>query len=222
MEDFKVEVQTKPFGDNLKLYQRKEFIFRPGLTSLVGCNGSGKTTLIDCFLIPQLRKAKIEYYKYNDRREGGSMLMDSLLNKYGDMEGLAQMVLSSEGERIVCGLVRVVQALPRFLKENKDKPAFLILDAIDSGMSVDEIMELKELFLDTIISDAKSRYNVDLYIVIAANNYEWCNDERIFNMNISNGKEVKFKSYTDYREHIFNLRKQKDKIRGVTTVDEDE
>ena len=85
MAEFKIEVSTKPFGDDLQLYRRKEFTFRPGINSLVGCNGSGKTTLIDCFLIPQLRKAKIEYYKYNDRREGGSMLMDSLLNKYGDM-----------------------------------------------------------------------------------------------------------------------------------------
>ena len=215
MAEFKIEVSTKPFGDDLQLYRRKEFTFRPGINSLVGCNGSGKTTLIDCFLIPQLRKAKIEYYKYNDRREGGSMLMDSLLNKYGDMEGLAQMVLSSEGERIVCGLVRVIQALPSFFKENRGKPAFLLLDAIDSGMSVDEIIEIRDVLLDTIIPDAKSRYDIDLYIVIAANNYEWCSNSQIVNIDITNAKELSFKDYDDYKTHILKSRKFKDKQRGA-------
>lgn len=214
MNEFKITVATHPFGDSLKLYQRKEFTFKSGINSLVGCNGSGKSTLIDCFLIPQLRKQKIEYYKYNDRQEGGSHLMDALLNHYGDTEGLVQMVLSSEGERIVCGLVRVVQALPKFLKENKGKPAFLILDAIDSGMSVDEIGEIKEVFLDTIIPDAKSRYGVDLFIVIAANNYEWCNDPRIVNINVTNATELSFKNYDDYKNHILKSRLYKDKQRG--------
>jgi len=215
MTNVEITVNTKPY-DDFRLYQRKQFTFVPGINSLVGCNGSGKSTLIDMFLIPQLRKQKIEYYKYNDRREGGSMLMDSLLNVYGDMDGLMQMFVSSEGERIVCGLIRVIQALPRFFKENKDKPAFLILDAIDSGMSVDEISEIKELFLDTIIPDAKSRFGVDLYIVIAANNYEWCNDDRIVNIDITTSKTLKFKSYDDYVIHLKESRKKKDKARGTT------
>lgn len=212
---YTIQVSTKPFDDDLKLYNRKNFTFQPGINSLVGCNGSGKTTLIDCFLVPQLRKQKVEYYKYNDRREGGSMLMDSLLNRYGDMEGLAQMVLSSEGERIVCGLVRVIQALPRFFKENKGKPAFLILDAIDSGMSVDEIIEIREVLLGTILPDAKNRFDIDLYIVIAANNYEWCAGEEIHNIDITNAKEVHFKDYSEYKSFILNSRKHKDKQRGT-------
>ena len=215
MEEYKIVVQTKPFDDDLKLYQRREFTLVPGLNSLVGCNGSGKTTLIDCFLVPSLRKDKFEYYKYNDRRQGGSMLMDSMLNAYGDMYGLARMVLSSEGERIVCGLERVITALPSFFKENKGKPAFLLLDAIDSGMSVDEICEIKELLLDVIIPDAKSRFDVDLYIVIAANNYEWCNDDRIHNIDITTAKDLKFKSYDDYVKHIRESRKKKDKARQI-------
>lgn len=214
MNEFKITVQTRPFEDDLRLYQRKDFTFKPGISSLVGCNGSGKTTLIDCFLVPHLRKQKIEYYKYNDRRQGGSVLMDAMLNVYGDMNGLAQMFLSSEGERIVCGLIRVIKALPSFLKENKNKPAFLILDAIDSGMSVDEIIEIREVLLDTIILDAKSRFNVDLYVIIAANNYEWCNDDRIVNIGVTNATELKFKDYDDYKKYILKSRKYKDKQRG--------
>ena len=213
MEEYKITVQTKPFDDGLKLYQRKNFTFVPGLNSLVGCNGSGKSTLIDYFLIDTLRKDHIEYYKYNDRRQGGSMLMDRMLNVDSDINGLARMFMSSEGERIVCGLERVIMSLPNFFKENKGKPAFLVLDAIDSGMSVDEIGEIKALFLDTVIPDAKNRFNVDLFIVIAANNYEWCNDDRINNIDITKAKSVKFKSYEDYVAQIKASRTFKDKAR---------
>ena len=213
MAEYKIKVNTKPFDDDLKLYQRKEFTFVPGLNSLVGCNGSGKTTLIDCFLIPSLRKDKIEHYKYNDRRQGGSMLMDRMLNVDDDMYGLVRMYMSSEGERIVVGLEKVITALPSFFKENKGKPTFLLLDAIDSGMSVDEICEIKELLLDVVIPDAKNRFDIDLYVVIAANNYEWCNDDRIHNIDITTAKTLKFKSYEEYVDQIKASRTRKDKSR---------
>ena len=211
MAEYFVTVETKPFDDDLKLYARKQFTLLPGLNSLVGCNGSGKTTFIDHFLIPALMKDKIEYYKYNDRRNGGSMLMDRMLNVDDDMYGLVRMTLSSEGERIVVGLEKVITALPSFFKENKGKPAYLILDAIDSGMSVDEIIEIRELLLDIIIPDAKARFDVDLYIVIAANNYEWCNDERIHNIDITNAKILNLRSYEQYKDQILKSRQFKNR-----------
>ena len=211
MAEYFVTVETKPFDDDLKLYSRKQFTLLPGLNSLVGCNGSGKTTFIDHFLIPALMKDKIEYYKYNDRRNGGSMLMDRMLNVDDDMYGLVRMTLSSEGERIVVGLEKVITALPSFFKENKGKPAYLILDAIDSGMSVDEIIEIRELLLDIIIPDAKARFDVDLYIVIAANNYEWCNDERIHNIDITNAKILNLRSYEQYKDQILKSRQFKNR-----------
>lgn len=214
MTEYIVPVRTKPFDDDLKLYTRKQFTLMPGLSSLVGCNGSGKTTFIDFFLIPKLRRDQVEYYKYNDRREGGSMLMDRMLNVDNDIYGLARMYVSSEGERIVCGLEHVITAIPSFFKENKGKPAFLILDAIDSGMSVDEIIEIRELFLDIIIPDAKTKFDVDLYVVIAANNYEWCNDDRIHNIDITSGKLLNISSYDQYKEHILKSRGTKDKSRA--------
>lgn len=213
MDEFMITVKTKPFGDGMQVYQRTKFTFLPGLNSLVGCNGSGKTTLTDYFLIPQLRQAHIEYYKYNDRRQGGSMLMDRMLNVDDDMRGLARMYLSSEGERIVVGLEKVITALPSFFKENKGKPTFLLLDAVDSGMSVDEIHEIKNLLLDVIIPDAKSRFNIDLFVVISANNYEWCNDDRIHNIDVITAKTVKFKSYDEYVKHILDSRDKKQKMR---------
>ena len=210
---YTVKVDTKPY-DDLELYSRTTFNLKPGINSLVGCNGSGKTTFIDIFLKDQLIKDKIEYYKYNDRQQGGSILMDRMLNVDDDIYGVARMYMSSEGERIVCGLEQMIMSLRSFFNKNKSKPAFLLLDAIDSGMSVDEISEIRDMFLDTVIPDAKNAFDVDLYIVVAANNYEWCSDDRIHNINITNGSELKFTNYEDYKNYILKSRQTKDKLRG--------
>lgn len=209
-----ITVDTKPFDDELKLYNRKQFTFQPGINSLVGCNGSGKTTLIDCFLMPYLDKHDISYYKYNDRHSGGSNYMEKLMFN-GDMAGVAQMAMSSEGERIVCALDPIFGILRSQFNKNKGKAFFLLLDAIDSGMSVDEIIEIREIFLDFIIPDAKRTFDVDLYVVVAANNFEWCNDDRIHNIDITNAKELKFTDYSEYKDFILNNRKHKNIQRGV-------
>lgn len=211
---YMIPVATKPFDDELKLYNRKNFTFLPGINSLVGCNGSGKSTLIDCFLTAYLDEHNIEYYKHNDRRTGGHNYMDKLLFT-GDMQGIAQMYMASEGERIVCALDPVFGMLRSRFSKNRGKPYFLIFDAIDSGMSVDEIIEIRDTFLDLIIPDAEKEFGVTLYMIIAANNYEWCADDRIHNIDITNAKELKFTDYSEYKDFILNNRKHKNIQRGV-------
>jgi hypothetical protein len=208
-----IDVDTHPFDDEVKLYSIKQFTFEPGLTSLVGCNGSGKSTLIDCYLKPYLDKQKIPVIHYNDRISGGTHLMDAMLNS-GDMSTLAGMAFASEGERIVFGLDPIFGMLKSIFTQHKGQQVFIILDACDSGMSIDEIAQIKETFLDVVITDAKETYNVELYIVVAANNYEWCNDSRIHNMDITSGKSLSINSYEEYRQIILKSRKLKDKLRS--------
>lgn len=214
MSEIKIKVDTHPFDDDLKLYTRKEFTFKPGLTSLVGCNGTGKSTLIDIYIKQALRTQKISNFKYNDRRHGGDNLMENMMF-HDDMSGFASMFISSEGERIALGVGRTFAGLRSFFKENEGKKAVLMFDAIDSGMSVDEIIEIREIFLDTIIPDAINNYGVNLFVIVAANNYEWCNDERIHNMDITSGKELKITDYESYKKIILESRKKKDKVRCV-------
>lgn len=215
MSEFTITVDTHPFDDDLKLYQKKEFTLYPGINSLVGCNGSGKSTLIDCYLVEKLKKEHIGYYQHNDRHDGQQNYM-SKLGFHEAYEELAQMFMASEGERIVQALAPVFSQLRPLFREHKGGSVFIIFDAIDSGMSVDEIIEIRGLFLDLVIPDAKSTFDVDVYMVIAANNYEWCNDSRIHNIDITTAKEITFSSYEDYVKHIKNSRKKKDKMRGVT------
>lgn len=212
---YSLQIETKPFDNDFKLYLRKNFTFKPGVNSLVGCNGSGKSTLIDCFLKPDLKKHGIRFIDYNDRQSGGQNLM-SKMGFLGDFQGLAGMLTSSEGERIVNGLSPIFSSMRQFLYNNRGEKAFIILDAIDSGMSVDEIIEIRDTFLDVVLPDAKSHFDAELYIVIAANNYEWCNDNRINNIDISTGKELNIDSYETYKTIILKSRQTKNKLRGIT------
>ena len=52
-------------------------------------------------------------------------------------------------------------------------------------------------------------------MIIAANNYEWCADDRIHNIDITNAKELKFTDYSEYKDFILNNRKHKNIQRGV-------
>lgn len=205
-------INTKPY-DNFKLYTHKEFTLYPGLNSLVGCNGSGKSTLIDMYVKPYVKKNNIEYIYWNDRVNGGSHLMQKLLY-YSDMSGLCSMVVSSEGERIAYGLLDIFRNIGKGFRACRGKDFIIMFDAIDSGMSVDEIIETRSVILDIVIPDAES-LNVTPYFVIAANNYEWCADPRIHNIEIQTGKIVNINSYEDYRNIIIKSRERKNKMRGI-------
>ena len=214
----KITVSTKPFDHHTKIYLRKDFTFEPGLTSLVGCNGSGKTTLIDFYLKSYVKKNKIEYIFWNDRRTGGSSLMQQCMDN-DDMDGVIALFMSSEGERISYALLDVFKNIGRCFRACKGQSVVIMFDAIDSGMSIDEICETRDVILDIVIPDAETQ-NVTPYFIIAANNYEWCNDPRIHNIDIQTGKSLNINNYDDYKKIILKSRERKDKMRGFNNEDD--
>ena len=80
-----------------------------------------------------------------------------------------------------------------------------MLDAVDSGLSVDNIIDLKEGLFKPIIESDKSN---EIFIVISANEYEMANGEQCFD--VYNGKYITFKNYEDYRSMIIQSRKWKE------------
>lgn len=203
----------------------------PGLTVLVGCNGAGKTTLLKNIKDHCIGN-KIPCYAYDNLSDGGSSAMSELLNDNYN-EGVA-LYFQSEGECIKSSISRASSMFKSFFtlgyidnKQNRFRRIFadekvlkkqdevfknakervLLFDAVDSGLSVDSVIEIKRLF-DVILADA-STFKKDIYIVIAANEYELARNTDCFDVNT--GKYLKFSDYEDYRKFIIKSRMKKDK-----------
>ena len=193
-----------PYYTGEKIFTKKEFIFNPGVTVLVGCNGTGKTTLLH-HIKEALRKECVPCMDYNNLSNGGSSATSAAMF-HNDIELAAALMTSSEGEQIYINLGTAAQKIGGFVRNNKGaKELWLLFDAIDSGLSVDNILEVKEYLFQTIIDDNP---NSDVYIIVSANEYEMCRGENCFD--VRTGKYVAFKTYEAYRKFIIKSREKKD------------
>lgn len=196
-----------------------------GLTVLVGCNGAGKSTLLQN-IKEVMNKQNIPCHLYNNLNEGGSSAFESAIYN-GDMNLGVTLFSSSEGESIKINIGQLSNLFDEFLetgfmatRKNRLSRALrdeeehidsnirvLLFDAIDSGLSVDSIVEVKIMF-DKLFETA-SKLGVVLYIVVSANEYELARGVSCFDVNL--GKYITFKDYEDYRAFIIKTRKNKEK-----------
>lgn len=196
-----------------------------GLTVLVGCNGAGKSTLLQN-IKEVMNKQNIPCHLYNNLNEGGSSAFESAIYN-GNMNLGVALFSSSEGESIKINIGQLSNLFDEFLetgfmatRKNRLSRALrdeeehidsnirvLLFDAIDSGLSVDSIVEVKIMF-DKLFETA-SKLGVVLYIVVSANEYELARGVSCFDVNL--GKYITFKDYEDYRAFIIKTRKNKEK-----------
>lgn len=203
---FKINRDYNGLGYNI--YKKGTFTFNPGTTVLVGCNGIGKTTLL-IQIKEQLKKENIPVIMFDNLHDGGSNSR-SRASFYGDFSFLATSLQSSEGENIIMNLGRFAGRIGQFVLKHKNSPEiWILIDAADSGLSVDNIVDTKEYLFKTILDDNP---NSDVYIVISANEYELARGEQCFD--VLNGRYRKFSSYESYRKFILKTREEKDKIHG--------
>ena len=151
------------------IYTKNKLVLEPGITNLIGCNGCGKSTLLEQ-IEKQCVKNNIPVYHYNDRREGGHSMIQRFLNM-NNTSLMASMFLSSEGERIRLAMNATTSSIRNIIEEANNMPVkrcVILFDAIDSGLSVDGIRNLKE-GISAIPTLAK---DVEIYIIIASNSYE--------------------------------------------------
>lgn len=186
------------------LYKTDVFTFEPGLTVLVGCNGSGKTTLLKQ-IKGSLSKQKepVIFFQYDRER----LERDSRLTQ-GDADAreFFSWVSCSEGEQIMVRLESFAYQIGKFVQENPEKDIFVLLDGVDSGFSIDNIIELKESLFKVIIKDFENKEN-DIYIICSANSYELAADEDC--IVVCTGKHRRFKTYNAYRNMIMRTRRIK-------------
>ena len=218
----KIKIDKDYYEEGTELFKKKSATIHPGVTVLVGCNGTGKTTLL--YQISNfLKKEKIPHIRYDNLTNGGNGAAGEALSN-NDYELFANLKFSSEGESIMTNLSVFAARLLYFVKTGNDKanPFFgvfkqdeekmatsnerwILLDAIDSGTSIDNIVEIKHLF-NTIL---ENNFGKEIYIIVSANSYEMTTDEQCYD--VYNGKYITFSSYEEYREFIIDSRRKKDR-----------
>lgn len=227
----KIPIVRDPYEPKEYLYTKKEFEFKPGVTVLVGCNGCGKTTLLHQ-IKDYLKSKKVPVLSFDNLHDGGSNARSEAA-AMNDFTFLATASFSSEGENIVMNVGRLARNLRPFIQTgesqnrgdrlckafaralwgDQEEPEvpnerWLLLDAIDSGLSVDNIVDIKELLFKTIIEDSESQ-GVVTRIIISANEFEMAREEQC--MDVHTGKYRTFKGYESYRNFVLKSKEIKNK-----------
>lgn len=228
MAERKFKTWRNPYDTGFSLCRKKEITIHSGLTVLVGCNGSGKTTLLNN-IRDELRKDNIPYHMFNNLYDGGSKVASKWMAE-NKIDLAATAMSSSEGENINLCISELASKLRYFMvngtidkpysklakvlgngKEEEEvtsKERWLLLDAVDSGLSIDNVIDMKAFINDLLIPDyEKNGYT--LYVVVSANEYELAHKSDCFD--VMSGQYVNFKGYEDFKNFIMKSRQKKDK-----------
>lgn len=221
-----IKTWRDPYDSGFSPTKPKEITLESGLTVLVGCNGAGKTTLLHN-IKEEMKKQSIPCHLYDNLKDGGSSSIGEAIY-FGNTTLGASLWTSSEGEAIKINFGQAAAKFKDFLnngifntranqfakifgKFEEEKPVsnkrVLLFDAVDSGLSVDSIIEIKEVF-NLILEDAKE-LGIEVYLIISANEYELARNASCFDVNA--GKYIVFSDYEEYRFFIIKSRKLKEK-----------
>lgn len=182
----------------------------PGYTALVGPNGTGKSTFLQQ-IQTFCEKNGYKYLIYDNMRDGRHSTIDMGL-AMGNISDIAAHICNSEGEGIIYNIGNLAAKVGRMCYQNGlsftvQTPVFVLLDGIDSGMSIDKLWSFRHDFADFIISEERKNNNPDLYIITTANNYELVNRNADC-INVITGKHMTFDSYDSFEEFIFRNSKE--------------
>ena len=204
---------TDPYLTGRQLYDSQYVDIKPNeINVLIGCNGAGKTTMYHC-LLDTITTNRFPVLSYDNLKEGGHNALESLAF-HNEMDGIADFIMSSEGENITNTVFRYLDPLNdiiagkytrnvNFKKYRDLDHIFFLFDAVDSGFSIDNIVNLKTHF-NNYIDMAKSEGKY-LYIITTANSFEMARKARSWNVQLS--KEMYYETdYDKYREDIIESR----------------
>ena len=130
---------------------------------------------------------------------------------YGQWELFSAQFSASEGEAIFLNLCAIAGEIGAFVQNNENVDELWILfDAIDSGLSIDQIREVKEDLIHFIYNYIQNN-GIEPYIIVSANEYEMCIDENCFD--VAEGKYCRFKTYDEYSKCVMKSRDLKNLMR---------
>ena len=186
---------TVKIYDDYNLYKKHTFTFEEGITCLIGKNGSGKSTLLK--MINEVLEPENCFYYDNEDSEQNAK---SNFAFNGDYTNLFRNMASSEGQNIRNNFNDICSNIRPYIfkiKQANKKQVVLLLDGLDSGISLDYIVGIKKDLFPLILQDCKAN-DLECYIIIAANTYEFCNGENC--IRVSDAKSFKFENYEEFRK----------------------
>lgn len=222
----KIKVWRDPYECGVNITKKREIDFPVGLTVLVGCNGAGKSTLIHN-IKEQCNSDHIPCIHYDNLHDGGHHALSSMFY-FGNYAEGALLMSSSEGECVKLNVGRFLNDLGDFVKdgfkenfgsglaklmfgrdgsEELDKGIrVILLDALDSGLSVDSLVELDEAL--TAFNSDLLKTGLEYYLIVTANEYELSVNHRC--LDVESGEFRYFNNYNQYRNFIISSRKRKE------------
>lgn len=197
-----IKIEQDPYGEG-KIYKKRKVTLEPGVTVLVGCNGCGKTTFMK--IVKEVcDEKKIPCLSYDNLRDGHAHARNTAFARHDYTLG-ATLWCSSEGEQIMTCLSQQASRAGQFVKKYSTAQQIVFLfDAVDSGFSIDNVLDLKEYFFDKIIQMEKDK---EIYIIVSANAYEMARGERC--LDVAAGVYRQFKTYDSFRNFILKSKKLK-------------
>lgn len=216
----RINIKKDPYFEDVDLFKKEVITLDPGITVLIGSNGTGKSTLIRQ-IQKEIRERNELIISFDNLKEGGQNSLGKNLSK-GDMDFVARFVQYSEGECIMLNINRMANSIGKLVgsgKINEEKELWILFDAIDSGLSIDHIVELKTHLFDVILNDERLK-DKDIYIIISANSYEIARGERCYD--VSKCEYIDIHSYEEYREVILESSKYKlERYEKITKLQEE-
>lgn len=193
------------YEEDGEIFDKTIVTMQPGVTVLVGCNGAGKTTMLNQ-IRQTLENKDIPYLFHSNLTDGEKEYRGKALF-HGNINFVARSMMSSEGENIVNVMKEVARKMGTLSRNNPTaKELWFLFDAIDSGLSVDNIVDLKEQLFSSVLENEKGK---DVYFVISANEYELARDENC--LDVIGGKYIRFNDYEEYRTFILQSKEAKRK-----------
>ena len=214
----KIVLNLDPYDDDRKFFRKKSIQFKPNcITTVIGCNGSGKSTLL-LEIKEYLRTRGTPYISFNNLgEEGGEKNSSNMLqaavggikldNPVCSLEhSVFNFFCASEGEKIREAVITFASNIISSINKYSGYGEFWILfDALDSGLSVDVIDEIKNELFSRLIQEVSPAIN--LYLIVSSNSYEISEGTECFS--IEKMKYVNIKSYKRFKDLILSSRRYK-------------
>ena len=161
-------------------------------------------------MIDALHNTDIPHFHYDNLRDGGSAARSRSMFT-GAIEMFATQMQSSEGENILMNLGPYFAApIRRMMDDAPDAESYVVLvDSIDSGLSIDKIDEVKVFLTQVLLKDVESK-GKSLYIVLSTNSYEFCIGDQFNCYDVYTGQYIDINDYEAYRAFVSKSRKKVD------------